>query len=316
MTALVRNITYKQVAEKVASLQVPVKGSVQIYQGAMVALLTASGYAVPAGTAGTGRVIGVAHSPVSLPATDGANDVNVFCGPHAFALHASHTPTILDVGKAVYASDDNTLSNLPSDGPVAGTLVGFEATSGWGIVDIEPPDSSVTGLGSLRLDLMTAILAAGTPMAAFADNASSNPGVTLNDSKAVGIRWNNNATPTAVWTRSMWPRDMDPSYAATLVITAAKTGATSGDATTFTVTAFKNATGALDDADTNFGGVSSAMVGTAAAKTVQQVTLSLAAANLGVGGDAFSISIAPTAGTQGTDDVSVYSIELQYRKKS
>jgi hypothetical protein len=153
-------------------------------------------------------------------------------------------------------------------------------------------------------------------MAAFADNAASQPGVTVVDSKGMGIRWNNAASQVAVWTRFVLPRDIDTSKDATLVLKAAKTGATSGDATKFTITAFNNATGALDDADTDFGGDTSAMTGASAAKTVQEVTLTLAAADLGVAGDAVSLSFKPKDGTLGTDDVVLFSIELQYRRKS
>ena len=114
----------------------------------------------------------------------------------------------------------------------------------------------------------------------------------------------------------MLPRDIDTSKDAKLVLKAAKSGATVGDATTFTITAFNNATGALHDADANYGGTTSAMTGNATAKTVQEVTLTLAAADLGVAGDPVSLSFKPTDGTLGTDDVTLYSIELQYRRKS
>jgi hypothetical protein len=223
---------------------------------------------------------------------------------------------LADIGKAVYASDDNTISNDPADGPVAGVLTGFEDESGDAIVLIEPPDANAIGLASVRVPLLGSILAAGTPMAAFADNASSNPGVTLVDSEGVGIRWNNNASQTAVWTSFMIPRDCDTSKPAKLVFKASKTGATVGDATTFTVTAFNQATGALHDADANYGGASSAMTGDAAAKTVQEVTRTLAAADLGNPGDNVSLSFKPTDGTLGTDDVVLFGIEFQYRRKS
>lgn len=316
MTALGNSISYKQAAPYVAGVQVPIYAAAKIYQGAMVCLRLADGYAVRAGTASTGRVIGVAQAEAAAPTASGDYNVNLLCGVFAFALHASRYPTIADVGKVVYASDDQTISNTASDGPVAGVLVGFEASSGWALVEIKPPNSAETGLGSVSIPFTAGILAAGTPMAAFADNASSNPGVTLNNSKAMGIRWNNNASQTAVWTRFSLPYDVDTSKAATLVLTAAKTGATVGDATTFTVAAYNQATGAAEDADTNFGGATSAMTGDAAAKTVQQVTLTLAAADLGVPGDPVSLSFKPTDGTLGTDDVVLYGMTLQYRRKS
>jgi hypothetical protein len=106
-------------------------------------------------------------------------------------------------------------------------------------------------------------------MAAFADNAASQPGVTLVDSKAMGIRWNNNATQVAVWTGSSsratstpQGRDARPQ--------GSEDRRDLGDATKFTITAFNNATGALDDADTDFGGDDLGDDRRAAAKTVQE----------------------------------------------
>jgi hypothetical protein len=300
----------------VAEWQAELYAGQKLYGGGMVCRRTADGYAVKAGTAGTGRVLGIAKADTATCVASGDTNVNLLTGQFIRPCHATHTPGIGDIGKAVYASDDSTISNLPSDGPIAGILVGFEDGSGDAIFYIEPPDAAAAGLGSLQIPFTSGILAAGTPMAAFADNASSQPGVTLVDSKAMGIRWNNNATQVAVWTRFILPRDIDTSKDATLVLTASKTGATGGDATKFTVTAFNNATGALDDADTDFGGDSSAMTGAATAKTVQQVTLTLAAADLGVGGDPVSLSFKPKDGTLGTDDVVLLGMELQYRKKS
>jgi len=319
MANLTSGTSLRQVSSggAVSELQVELYAGQKIYQGGMVCRRTADGYAVVASTAGTGRVIGIAKADTATCSTSGDTNVNLLTGQFARPKHGSHTPTIADIGKAVYASDDQTISNDPSDGPVAGILTGFEDSSGDAIFVIEPPDASAVGLGSMRIPIASGILAAGTPMAAFADNAgASAPGITLVDSEGVGIRWNNQASQTAVWTSFMLPRDIDTSKDAKLVLKASKTGATVGDATTFTITAFNNATGALHDADANFGGTTSAMTGNATAKTVQEVTLTLAAADLGAAGDNVSLSFKPTDGTLGTDDCVLFGIELQYRKKS
>lgn len=169
----------------------------------------------------------------------------------------------------------------------------------------------------LPIPLLGAILAAGTPMAAWADNAgASAPGVTLANSKAVGLRWNNQGTQTPVWLEPIpIPADMDITADATLNVLASKTGATVGDATTFTIAAFNNAVGALHDADSDFGGATSAMTGNATAKTVQKVTLTLALADLAANPNAISLSIKPTDGTLGTDDVIVHGVYLEYKRK-
>src|SRR5439155_1602976 len=157
-------------------------------------------------------------------------------------------------------------------------------TTGWGLVYIHPSNAPVNTAHEMDVPLY-AILADGTPMTLWANQATSDPGVTLANSKAMGLRWNNAATQIAVWLRMTLPADLDPSSAAALHVYASKTGATSGDATTFTITAFNNALAALHDADSDYGGATSAMTGTATAKTVQKVTLALAAADLGVPGE-------------------------------
>lgn len=315
MSNLTAATSLKHVGPYMTGLQVPILAAAVIYQGAMVCLTTA-GYAVRAGTAGTGCVQGIAQASAPTPTSSGDYNVNLLTGIFARPVHATNTPTIADVGKFVYASDDFTISNVSTDGPIAGVLVGFEAGSGLALVYIHPSNSVANTSAKKEIPISAAILADGTPMAAFADNAASQPGVTLANSKAMGLRWNNAATQVAVWLRVNLPADIDVSSAASLEIYASKTGATSGDATTFTVTAFNNANGALHDADTDFGGASSAMTGTATAKTVQKVTLALAAADLGVAGEPVSLSIKPTNGTLGTDDVIVHGINLVYKRKS
>ncbi len=314
MSNLSQGTQIKHVGSYLAGLQVPILAAAVIFQGAMVCL-TAAGYAVRAGTAGTGCVQGVAAAGAPTPTSSGDYNVNLLTGIFARPLHGSHVPTIADVGKFVYASDDFTLSNDPTDGPIAGVLTGFEAGSGLGLVFIHPSNAVVNTAAEMDIPL-NAILAAGTPMAAWADDAgASSPGVTLANSEAMGLRWNNFATQIAVWMRFSLPADLDVTSTASLVVKASKTGATLADATTFDITIFNNATGALHDADATYGGATSAMTGDATAKTVQSVSRTLAAADLGVAGDPVSFSIKPTNGTLGTDDLIIHAIKLVYKRK-
>jgi hypothetical protein len=216
MANLDRSTSLRQVSTGyVAELQLPIYAAAVIYGGAMVCARTADGYAVRAGTASTGRVLGVAAASAATPTASGDVNVNLLTGQFIRPCHASRPPTIADVGKAVYASDDQTISLSAADGPIAGTLIGFEATSGDAIFFIQPPDAASAGLGSKEVPIYPSILVAGTPMAAFADNAASAPGVTVVDSEGMGIRWNNAASQVAVWTRFMLPRDIDTSKDAT-----------------------------------------------------------------------------------------------------
>lgn len=142
----------------------------------------------------------------------------------------------------------------------------------------------------------------GTVLAAFADGASVVPGLAAVGAEVSGIRWNNHATPDPVLVTVPLPANLGD-FDLELHLLAAKTGATLADATTFTVGAFFNTVGTLYDADATAGGATSAMVGDAAAKTVQEVTLTIAAANVPSAGGALTLTIQPTDGTLGTDDV-------------
>jgi hypothetical protein len=156
---------------------------------------------------------------------------------------------------------------------------------------------------------------AGVALAAFvsADSATGGYCVTA---KGLGIRWNNHATPgPPVGIKVMVPPDMDVAADAVLHILAAKTGATGADATKFTVGAFNNDVGAAFDADDSFGGDSTAMVGDATAKDVQEVTLTLALANLTAYPAAIELTIKPKDGTLGADDVIMLAAWIEYKKK-
>ena len=137
------------------------------------------------------------------------------------------------------------------------------------------------------------------------------PGYSAGDETA-GIRWNNVSTPDPVIVSFTMPRDIDTSYDAILRIRAAKTGNTVGDTVDWLVEVFNNALAALYDADSDYGGTSTSMTGNATAKTVQESTLVLAAANLGDPGDTVVLTIQPTDGKLGTDDVILLSVELDY----
>lgn len=245
---------------------------------------------------------------------------------------APAAPNATPIAIAINTTDLLVLGPL---GAVFDTLRGIAATTGANVIGYDDSGSKTSAatvadaLDEIYVDLTSskllvpvrlfgAVLAAGTPLAAFADNASSNPGVTLANSKALGVRWNNAASQTAVWAEPIEiPYEADVSQNATLRILCSKVGATVGDATTFTVTAFAGTVGQLHDADADFGGTSSAITGNAASKTIQQSTLTLTAANLAAAAaPAFiSLSIKPTDGTLGTDDIIVHSVTIEFVRK-
>lgn len=166
----------------------------------------------------------------------------------------------------------------------------------------------------LRVDLTSLLDADGDPLAKFIDNASPNPGFNLADSEAFGVRWNNNGTQAQPVIGSvLLPAGIVDGSVITMNIIASKTGATVGDATTFTVTAFAQVVGLLHDAESNLGGVSSAMTGDATAKTVQHETVAITnPAGIDTGPSLsptpLFFTITPTSGTLGTDDVIIEGI--------
>jgi hypothetical protein len=154
----------------------------------------------------------------------------------------------------------------------------------------------------------------GTALADFVGASAALPGYSAGD-ESFGIRWNNHANPDPISCSISTPADFDNSQDVTMNILAAKTGATSGDAVTWLVEAFNNVDAALYDADADYGGTSSAMTGADTAKTAQLETLTLAAADLPAANSVIVLTLQPTDGTLGTDDVIVLGVWLNYTRK-
>jgi hypothetical protein len=150
-------------------------------------------------------------------------------------------------------------------------------------------------------------------------SAAPTPGYTVLNSEALGLQWAAHGTPTAVVGTILLPPGLDETNSVvTLNVIASKTGATLGDAVTFTVTAFPQVIGALHDAHADIGGVTTAMTGNATAKTVQRVTLSLSpiVASTTANSTPLTFTIKPTNGTLGTDNVLVESIYFTIRNSA
>jgi hypothetical protein len=106
----------------------PVKATTQIWDGGMVALV--GGALVPACTAGSGDVIGVADMSILGGATDGAKRCEVMTD-QTFVYNASATNPPTDAtpyGQPVFALDDNTISlgGLGATSCFAGRFAGVE----------------------------------------------------------------------------------------------------------------------------------------------------------------------------------------------
>jgi len=246
-----------------------------------------------------------------------ANTTNdIFCGIIAAYIDSTHA--WVDIEPAVRQADvathiqDATAAHAASAISVADTGLFTAATDAEAaLAEIYQHLKSAKGVIPIPTPVFTD---AGAALAAFSNGDSAVPGYCVT-AKGLGIRWNNHATPGAVGTKVIVPPDADVTANMVLHILAAKTGNTAGDATKFTVAAYNNDVGAAYDADDTFGGDTGAMTGDAAAKTVQEVTLTLALANLTAYPAAIEVTMKPKDGTLGTDDVILLAAWIEYKKK-
>jgi hypothetical protein len=265
-------------------------------------------------------------------------------GPGTFEIE-SVTDSAIARGTVLYGADDGKVSDA-SSGTAQGIALQAPAVDNehievacWNVKSTTAATVSVADSGSLITGVtVEAALAEafqhiqsaqkflnlplggwteqdGTALADFADGASTTPGWNAAD-ETFGIRWNNHANPDPISTSVPIPPDLDASADVIVHIMAAKVGATVGDAVTWTIEAFNNADGAAYDADADFGGVSSAMTGDATTKTCQEETLTLASANVAASPCVLTLTLQPTDGTLGTDDVILLGVWLEYTGKT
>lgn len=242
---------------------------------------------------------------------------DIFCGIIAGYIDTTHA--WIDIEPAVRQSDaaahiaDGTAAHAASAISIADAGLFTTAAEVEAALQ-EIYQHIITTKGIIPIPMPT-ITDAGVALAAFANADDPLPGFCVT-AEGLGIRWNNHGTPTPVGTKVMIPPDMDVTANAVVHILAAKTGATVGDATKFTIQAFNNVVAALYDADLDFGGDTDAMVGDATAKTVQHVTLTLALANLAAYPAALELTFQPKDGTLGTDDVIMLAQWIEYTRKA
>jgi len=113
------------------TLTVPVKANQVIYQGALVAIDNATGYAVVPSVATTLISVGVAKTTVdSTGKSNGALSVDVVC-EEGFLLDCSgQAQTAL--GRLMYFVDDHTVTVTSTGASIAGVCISFvSATQVW-----------------------------------------------------------------------------------------------------------------------------------------------------------------------------------------
>jgi len=242
---------------------------------------------------------------------------NILCGVIAGFIDTTHAwidiePAIRQADVATHIADDSEAhaASAISMGD-AGTHTDQTDVEG-GMQEIYQDLKSAQAIIQLPLGAWTE--ADGTALADFGDGASTTPGWSAGD-EGFGIRWNNHANPDPISTSVVIPPDLDDTKDVVMHVMGAKTGATEADAVVWTIEAFNNVDAAEYDADADFGGDSSAMTGTANAKTCQEETLTLAAANVAGSPCVLALTMQPKDGTLGTDDVIVLGTWLEYTRK-
>ena len=241
---------------------------------------------------------------------------NIFCGIIAEYIDTTHA--WIDIEPAIRQADVATHIADASAAHAASAVsiadAGFFTAQNEAEAAFQEIYQSLLSAQGIIPIPMPFITDAGVVLAAFSNASDPLPGFCVT-AKGLGIRWNDNANPTAVGAKIIVPPDADVTADMTLNILAAKVGATEGDATKFTVVAYNNDVAALYDADADFGGDTGAMTGDAATKTVQHVTLTLALGNLTAYPAAIELTLQPKDGTLGTDDVIMLAAWVSYTKK-
>jgi len=157
----------------------------------------------------------------------------------------------------------------------------------------------------------------GDPLAKFVADNVGTVGYNLADTEALNLRWNNypgNPGVVAI-TQIALPLDLDDAADAQIEFLCSKSGATAGDATVLTVSAYIVSAGDLHDADTIVTGDTTALVGNATAKTTAMISFTLTAANIPAAAHSMTLKIMPKSGLIETDDFMVHSIRLRYKRK-
>lgn len=327
-----------------------IKANKRIFKGALVGLDSA-GRAMPGDTIANGCLAGVGKASATYDNRTGSElggsadacDVEVEYGVFGFKSATGGGDDIAadDVGKVCYVVDDQTvaLTNGSDTRGIAGFITEVRAgvvyvymgphVAGMIVIaasEASQLDDAQADILALQVDAATAnayvpipltsfVDADGDPLAKFVSAGSPTFGFALADSEALCLRWNNDATPGTALCQISLPPDLDDGEDALLEFLCSKSGATVGDATTLTCTAFLVASGNLHDADANAGGVTDALVGNAAAKTTDTLTLTIAAADIPAGAHSMTFTVTPTAGTLGTDDLMIHSVRLRYTRK-
>jgi hypothetical protein len=355
MSNTIKNLIRHPYGKDGRDVMLPVDGGSHIYEGTFVSQLNSTAMLVPGSTASSGAAVGVAvHEADNTSGSDGAKRLRVETDrifEFANGLTTDACSEATPMFAVVYMGDDHTVFDNDGSGSLkpAGRFMGMSedgkvrvyvgmANLAEALADAADVAIADAGLFTATSTVETALqelyqdrasvqkqvnipitaaleVATGAMLAVFANGSTTVPGTQLTNSKAVSVRWNNDAAPAAIAVTVAMPQDLDDAANVVFHALVSKVGATLGDATKLTVGAFEQTVGALHDADTDFGGDTSAVVGDATSKTVSELTLTLALADIHATPSAITFTIKPKAGTLGTDDFCLHAAWLEYKGK-
>lgn len=252
-------------------------------------------------------------------------DIEIEYGVHGFAYSGSPKP-----GDLMYAVDNQTISPTKSSrglagvctevrdgkcfivmGPVADGVISALATTDSDVDALTVSETSAQGC--IEIPLRNWALAAdGSAIPAFSNGVAD--GFSLVGSEAFGLRINDDST-TSFATSVGLPNDLDDEAAVVIHALVSKSGATDADDAKLTFGWFQNPADALYDASSNAGGDTDAIDGVTTAKTVKEITFSVAASAVPAAPAAITLTMVVKNGTLATDDLIIHRTWLEYTKK-
>lgn len=273
-----------------------------------IVTLNASGYAVGDGSGvvtvgvAAGSINNLTGSPDYSGLAGGARVQTVY-GIHAFDCADTPLP-----GDVMYVVDNQTVTSTPNGGAVAGTYHETDV-DGRKYLYMAPSVPRTLGSvneGTMPVDVSNLRQASGVIAVAFADGSAD--GYVVNE--GLMHRWNVGSTNVR-HTQITLPEDLDDAQPIVLHCLCSREG--SADTTAaLTVGAFFAPAGAAYTADSNAGGDTTAV--SAATTVVQEVTLTLAAADVPAGPCVLNLSFVPTAALD-ADDLNLHGAWITFARK-
>ena len=134
--------------------------------------------------------------------------------------------------------------------------------------------------------------------------------------KGGGIIWAGASAYQSVVTKLNIPYDILSTAAMSVILWVAKVGSTAADSCAFVINWYNNAQSALYDAGSNQGSTTTGVTTpTALSKTIQKLTLTIAAVSLPKPGEVVELAIAPAALGLESDNVIVLGGHVKYTRK-